>query len=482
VRVLNAANLTAEEMANLLAKELNRRFSSSELDSLARKTGFVQRSGKCTPQDFVSLCVFSTQSVATDSLVHLCNHLDAENKLFLSAEGLNQRFNPAAVDFLKRLFSSLLRDKIGRQSAILSQVGDLFRRIRLLDSTVFQLPDEYADPYLGSGGSAHTAGMKIQLEYELKSGDFLQVEVGPGKNNDGSYGTKRAFTVESGDLCIRDLGYFCIEDFETMQKQGAFYVSRLKLNVRIYEKNLTTRRFQNGNVRKDSLYQEVDLEAIMDSLKPGESKEMYPVYIGKKQRFPTRLVVYKLTPEQTEKRLKTRATNEKKKNITYLDRTKRLSGISIFITNIPVENTSKEQIHELYSLRWQIEVLFKTWKSMFHIDHCKHIKIPRFECHVYGQLIAIFLSSSLMFQMRCFLLEKKKKEVSEYKGIGIIRDHLGALNRSLRHTTRAVRNLLLRLVQRMERAGCKSHRYEKKTVFDILGVAYEQHRQKDKAA
>lgn len=87
-----------------------------------------------------------------------------------------------------------------------------------------------------------------------------------------------------------------------------------------------------------------------------------------------------------------------------------------------------------------------------------------------------------MFQMRCFLLEQKKKEVSEYKGIGIIRDHLGALNRSLRHTTQAVRNLLLRLVQRMERAGCKSHRYEKKTVFDILGVAYEQHRQKDKVA
>ncbi len=207
---------------------------ASELESLARKTGFVQRSSECTPQDFISLCVFSAQSVATDSLVHLCNHLDAENKLSLSTEGLNQRFNPAAVAFLKSLFSNLLQDKIGSHSPIFSQVGDNFRRIRILDSTVFQLPDEYVDPYLGYGGSAHTAGMKIQLEYELKSGDFLQVDVGLGKNNDGLYGTKRASTVEPGDLCIRDLGYFCIEDFETMQKQGAFYVSRLKLNVRIY--------------------------------------------------------------------------------------------------------------------------------------------------------------------------------------------------------------------------------------------------------
>ena len=82
------------------------------------------------------------------------------------------------------------------------------------------------------------------------------------------------------------------------------------------------------------------------------------MYIGKKRKLPTRLVVYKLTPEQTEKRLKTRAINEKKKNVTYLERTKRLSGVSLFITNIPLENTTKEQIHELYSLRWQIEVLF----------------------------------------------------------------------------------------------------------------------------
>lgn len=471
--VLNSTQWTEEAM-NLLAHELERHFSAEELDSLARETGFVRRSSKCTPQDFVSLCVFSTQSVATDSLMHLCNHLDVENQLSLSTEGLNQRFNPTAVAFLKALFSNLLQEKIGSRSTILSQVGDFFRRIRLLDSTVFQLPDEYATSYLGSGGSAHTAGMKIQLEYELKSGDFLQVDVGPGKNNDGTYGTKRALTARPGDLCIRDLGYFDLKDFETMQNHGAFYVSRLKLNVQVYKKNPHPEYFQNGKVRKDTLYQEVDLEAIMNELQPGESAEMYPVYLGKKRKLATRLVVYKLTPEQTEKRLKARAANEKKKNITYLDRTKRLSGVGIFITNIGAEMVSKKQIYELYSLRWQIEILFKTWKSMFRIDRCKHIKISRFECHVYGRLIAIFLSSSLMFQMRQFLWLKRKKEVSEFKGIGILHDALVALNRALRQDGKAVQCLLIRLIQRMEKFGCKSHRYEKKTMFDILGVVYER--------
>lgn len=49
-----------------------------------------------------------------------------------------------------------------------------FHRIRILDSTVFLLPGLYADRYQGFGGSTHTAGMKIQLEYELKgTGDIV---------------------------------------------------------------------------------------------------------------------------------------------------------------------------------------------------------------------------------------------------------------------------------------------------------------------
>ncbi|MFD1678239.1 transposase [Alicyclobacillus fodiniaquatilis] len=109
-------------------------------------------------------------------------------------------------------------------------------------------------------------------------------------------------TVKQGDLCIRDLGYFCLADFREMEQRGAFYVSRLKLNVRVYEKNPIVEYFQNGNVKKDSVYKEINLEAIMDRLQPGEIMELDKVYLGKTQKFPTRLVIYKLTPEQTEKR------------------------------------------------------------------------------------------------------------------------------------------------------------------------------------
>ncbi|MED1406389.1 IS4 family transposase, partial [Bacillus mycoides] len=39
--------------------------------------------------------------------------------------------------------------------------------------------------------------------------------------------------------------------------------------------------------------------------------------------------------------------------------------------------------------------------------------------------------------------------------------------------TQELSKILLRLFNLLQRNGRKSHRYEKKTVFDILGVVYE---------
>ncbi len=118
------------------------------------------------------------------------------------------------------------------------------------------------------------------------------------------------------------------------------------------------------------------------------------------------------------------------------------------------------------TLRWQIEILFKTWKSFFQIHKCKEIKKERLECHLYGQLISILLCTSTMFKMRQLLLNKKKKELSEYKSIYMIKNYYLLFYQELS-------KIFLRLFNLLEKNGRKSHRYEKKTVFDILGVMYE---------
>ena len=158
-----------------------------------------------------ALCIWISQHVASDSLTRLCSQLYTNTATLISPEGLNQRFNPAAVAFY---FPS--HTKLCSNHSLSAHIISTFNRIRILDATVFQLPDQFATDYQGSGGSSNKAGVKIQLEYDLLSGQFLNVQLGPGKNNDKTYGTICLETVEAGDLCLRDLGYFDLGDLQTI--------------------------------------------------------------------------------------------------------------------------------------------------------------------------------------------------------------------------------------------------------------------------
>ncbi len=86
----------------------------------------------------------------------------------------------------------------------------IFQRIRIFRCDDFsKYQNILAHVYPGSGGCAQTAGIKIQLEYDLHSGQFLNFQIGPGKKiMIRPFGTECLDTLRPSDLCIRDLGYF----------------------------------------------------------------------------------------------------------------------------------------------------------------------------------------------------------------------------------------------------------------------------------
>jgi hypothetical protein len=464
----------------IFAQELQRFLSPKALKETAKQVGFVQRSSKYQENELIALCVWISQEVASTSLTQLCSRLEASTGILISPEGLNQRFNPAAVTFLREVFTSLLTQRLCLNQSLSLHMISAFERIRILDATVFQLPDSFAVDYQGSGGSSNTAGVKIQLEYDLLSGQFLNVQLGPGKNNDKTYGTNCLETIEAGDLCLRDLGYFDLGDLQAIHDKDAYYISRLKLNTRIYIKNPKPEFFNNGTLKKQTEYIKLDMAQMMSGLTPGETMEIPEAYIGQNQKLPARVIIHRLTENQTQTRLKNQAIREKKKGIVMKEKSKHLMGMNVYITNTSPEEVPIDYVHSLYSLRWQIEILFKTWKSFFEIDECKTIKKERLECHLYGQLIGILLCSSTMFQMRQLLLEKKKQELSEYKAIYMIKDYFPLMFQTIVVGTDELLKILHRLYQLLKKNGRKCHRYKKMTVFDILGVVYEttlKHRQ-----
>lgn len=458
----------------LFADELKLCFSKEEIEEVARETGFVKRKSKIKAWEFVCLCCFMDVEVANNTLVTLCTKLSEKTGILVSNQALDQRLNERCVKFLKKIFEKLLRQTITNNTRIPSMWDKYFKRIRILDSTAFQVPESYKDIYPGSGGCSQASGVKIQLEYELKSGNLLNMQVGAGSESDNTFGSKIRDTIKSGDLILRDLGYFNFEDFLDIEKREAFYISRLKPNIAVYIESNDIQYYKNGTPKKSSLFKRIYIADIMKQMSDGEHYEINDVYIGQGKKLKIRLILYKLTNEQLEKRSKQCKKNAKKKGIEKSNNTIELLGISMYITNIKQEILSAEQVYEFYSLRWQVEIIFKTWKSIFHIHGVKQVKIERFQCQLYGKLILLLLSSSVMFKMRTLVIKNKELEASEMKVSEIVHEYIDILYFDLIKFPNKTFNNLKLVFENVIKNGLKSHKKDKKTVFDILGVCYKQ--------
>ncbi|MFX3623875.1 MAG: transposase [Ectobacillus sp.] len=144
--------------------------------------------------------------------------------------------------------------------------------------------------------------------------------------------------------------------------------------------------------------------------------------------------------------------------------------IQQIVTNTPSEKLPAPQVYAFYSLRWQVEILFKTWKSIFGIHKIKPMKLERFHCHLYGQLLRLCLVASTTYQMRRLLWEKHRKETSEFKCAYMVQIYLTKIHTALFCTFQHPVSVLSRLFEDVSKNGKKARRYRKATPFEILGL------------
>lgn len=245
--------------------------------------------------------------------------------------------------------------------------------------------------------------------------------------------------------------------------------SILNYLCRIYRLKNNTNLYQQNEAGK---WVKIDPLKETESLQPGEVMELHQVRIGARTKDPllARVVFVKLTEEQQAKKQK-QIHKKKKKGKPSLSAQKNIT-INMYVTNIAQEQLEKEEIYPLYSLRWQIEILFKTWKSLFKIHRVKKMKKERFECHLYGTLIRILLCSTLAFQVRRALYVKHQMEISEYKAISIAKESFFFLSNVIINQKNTCIEVIMSVYQSIKINGRKCHRQQKQTVFDILQIAY----------
>ena len=59
----------------------------------------------------------------------------------------------------------------------------------------------------------------------------------------------------------------------------------------------------------------------------------------------------------------------------------------VLITNLPAEQFTIEEICVLYRVRWQVELLFKRWKSLVGLSRSRGHRAYRVLCETYAKLL-----------------------------------------------------------------------------------------------
>jgi len=140
------------------------------------------------------------------------------------------------------------------------------------------------------------------------------------------------------------------------------------------------------------------------------------VYLGHKERLNVRLILHLLPDDVVAERLRKANKNNKKKGHNQLSKEyKARAALNLFITNADEDQIPKEKVYSFYRLRWQIELMFKIWKSLCHIDKVKKVKQERLECYIYAKLICIVLTWRIIWAVAKFIFVKHKKSLSFYK-------------------------------------------------------------------
>lgn len=369
-----------------VSQDLDMWFNNEECEALARETGFIQRStSRLTGSGFFNLLTAEVLNESTISYEGLCDILEERDpNAQITPQALCERMNSdGAVAFLKAGLEKTLKETTRPQFATMAATWlEPFSRVLLQDSTQIQIHEKMADAFKGSGGNASAASVKVDYSYDVKNERAEHIAIRQGADSDQGFAEDLAARVQKGDLVIRDLGYFCLNFFAHLVSIDAYFLSRLSFNVNVY---LTA-----------DADEPVKLIQHINRFGNGKKTMEFNVFLGQKQRIPIRLIVYRLPSDVYRKRQKAAIKAAKRKgrgiSLAYL----KFLKYTFYITNVPATVWPMEAVGTVYRLRWQVELVFKNWKSLFQINVLKGTRPERIRCLIYGRLIVILVTQRLL--------------------------------------------------------------------------------------
>lgn len=376
----------------------------------------------------------------------------------ISKQGLDQRMNERAVVFVRRLLEKQLTNQVSENL----DVGLMkhFNRVCIKDSTKFDIHEQLEEWFPGFKGCASSASACIQYEFDLKQGQVIDLDITPGNRPDSKDAQEKNWNILKNDLIIRDLGYFSLDTLSDVEQAGAYFLSRLNFKTIVYEKI-------------KGVLLELDFGKLYRHMKQNSINRIEKqVLMGKEDKLPVRLII-ELMPDQIyEQRVrKVKAHNHKKGHQTSTEYTER-ARFNLFVTNASEQMLSARAIPLFYKVRWQVELIFKIWKSTFGIHITRKMKIERFLCLLYSKLLLIMINWEIIMVFRNNVYANTNRYLSIDKCFKTLKDNAEKLFGILRNPDCTVQGFIQWVAEIFQSKHWLEKRKNKMCYEEIINLNY----------
>jgi hypothetical protein len=415
------------------------------LNDLSRVTGCVRRqrkfSGMLLVRTFV-LTLLQRPAAKTRDFRAMAAKLGVQ----VTEKAIGQRFTDRLVQFLQEVLNRVVAHTLAVKS-VPATLLQKFTDVRIGDSTTISLPDELEGQFPGCGGAGKTgkAAMKIQVLWSLVTGQLLKWLIEPGRASDATSEIAAAIPP-ARSLSIFDLGYFSLERFARIGKAAAYWISRVQYHTTVFDeegKLLALLPF----LRKQGTHGLVDV----------------PILLGESERLACRLIAIRVPAEMAARRRqqirKNACDHGREASREYLA----LQDWTIFVTNCPRHLLSWKEVVVLYRARWQIELLFKLWKSHNHLAARELDASPQRQMAVlYAKLIGVIVQHWILLTSVWGDGQRSLR-----KAAAIVREWIVLLGEAL-DDRRRLRDLFRRLHSVIGQAARITRRRKHPSLFQLL--------------
>jgi hypothetical protein len=354
---------------------------TSTADYLAQQTGFCQRARKLTGSVFAQAVVFSLlenpNATLDDFAQTACDGLDVP----VSPQAFDQRFTSRAAEFLHDLFRDAFNASFASLQPAVLPVLRRFNGVFVRDGTLVALPACLADVLPGRSGrhapDGKAAACKIVWEAEVTSGGFTDVSLLAGLDNE-KISEVAGKDLPRGALLLEDMGFFCGARLQAYDEQGVYFVTRIPAWTAVF----------------DSKGKRIDLVKLLRKQRY-DSLEM-PVRILHGCKQSVRLLAVRLPQAEAEQR-RARVRQEAKKRGRPVSQKKLdLCEWNIVVSNAPAELIGLKEAWVIRRVRWQIELVFKVFKSEGKIDQTRSQNPHRVLGELWAKLLGMVVQQWLL--------------------------------------------------------------------------------------